>query len=275
MSLIKKRNLGKITDDGIKFRLSKKSYMIFTPELSIQMQASINPDMLVVLDDFTPTTASYKEAKLTVAHTLNWAKRSKAEFEKIYQKSKHKPYLLGVVQGGKYPDLRTYCAQELIKIGFDGLGFGGWPMDENNRFDIKTAKLIAKLTPKNYFLYGLGVGKPEDIRACVKLGYGIFDCVLPTRDARHGRLYIFKGQDISSINLKKKNFYEFLPITKSKFLNDTKPISTACDCHTCQNYSRGYLTHLFKIGDTSFYRLATIHNLRFYSILMEKLKKDS
>lgn len=278
MSLCKTKG-GKVTDVGVKFNLSKNKSMLLTPEKSIDYQMLLKPDMLVVLDDFTMPNASKEEARETVERTILWAKRCKVEFERICKKKKiakkDRPYLLAVVQGGKYQDLREECALRLLKIGFDGYGYGGWPMDENNKFDLASAKTISKIVPKDKFLYGLGIGKPEDIIACAKLGFNIFDCVLPTRDARHGRLYVYKAKSIDKIDINKKNFYKYLTPKRGKYSNDDSPISTACDCLLCRKYSKGYLYHLFKMKDLTAYRLATIHNLRFYSILMEKLRLQS
>jgi queuine tRNA-ribosyltransferase len=278
MSVIKSGEMkGKITDEGVVFYPSKNKKVILTPEKSIQFQMSLKTDMVVVLDDFTDPKVGYKEAKESVIRTIEWANRSKKEFLKICKEKnlieKTRPYILGVVQGGKFSDLRKYCAEELTKIGFDGFGYGGWPINEEGKFDIKTAKIIAGSTPKDYFLYGLGVGKPNDIVACANLGYNIFDCVLPTRDARHGRLYVYNFNSIEEIDVGKPNFYSFYRPDKKENISDKSPVSLACDCLLCKNYSKAYLAHLFKIGDFTAGRLATIHNLRFYSILMEKLRK--
>ena len=278
MSMIKSNPAqGKVTDQGVVYRPSRNKKIIFTPEDSIKFQSVIKPDMLVVLDDFTPPQASRTQAQETVERTVKWAKRCKKEFEKIYAKTPKtkRPYLLAVVQGGDYLDLREYCALELVKIGFDGFGYGGWPMKANGEFNYAVAKTIASHTPKDYLLYGLGIGKPDEIVELVKMGYHIFDCVLPTRDARHQRLYVYTASSIKDINLKDPKFYKYLVPTKQKYYSDTSPISTACDCHLCTNYSKSYLNHLFKIGDSTAFRLATIHNLRFYSLLMEKLQQKT
>ena len=180
----------------------------------------------------------------------------KNEFLKICKDKKlgpkDRPYILGVVQGGRFQDLRKYCAEELVKIGFDGFGYGGWPITKEGKFDMETAKTIAENTPKGYFLYGLGVGKPDEVVACARLGYNIFDCVLPTRDARHGRLYVFNATSIGQININKPNFYSFYTPEKEKYLSDTSAISTACDCLLCKKYSKAYLSHLYQ--DKRFYR---------------------
>jgi len=279
MSVIKSGQLkGKITDEGVVFYPSKNKKKILTPEKSIEFQMTLNSDMVVVLDDFTDPAANYDAAKVSVERTLDWAKRSKAEFEKICKSRRavdpmgRRPYLLGVVQGGSFQDLREYCTKELVKIGFDGLGYGGWPITENGNFDFESAKTIAENCPKNYFLYGLGVGKPDEIVNCAKMGFNIFDCVLPTRDARHGRLYVYNFDSIDEINLNVEKFYSFYTPTKEKYYKDTSPVSIACDCLLCTRYSKAYLSHLFKINDFTAGRLATIHNLRFYSILMEKIR---
>ncbi len=251
--------------------LGSKVTDLLTPEKSIAFQIALGVDMVVVLDDFTPPQATRSEAKKTVANTIEWAKRSKNIFEKLTRGRKDKPYILGVVQGGEFMDLREECTKELVKIGFDGLGWGGWPF-KNGKINFKSAEVIAQNTPENYFLYGLGIGKPEDIVRLTKLGYNIFDCVLPTRDARHRRLYVYNFDSIDQIDLDEKNFYSFVAPDKKSFLDDNSPVSTACDCLACTRYSKAYLAHLFRIGDFTAGRLATIHNLRFYSILMEKLR---
>ncbi|KKR71982.1 MAG: putative fortimicin production protein [Candidatus Roizmanbacteria bacterium GW2011_GWB1_40_7] len=244
MSIIKRNaGNGKVTDEGVTFHESSKKKVLLTPEISISFQMLLKPDMVVVLDDFTAPGASKKNAEETVERTLSWAKRSKDEFEKICKtqglSGDKKPYLLGVVQGGEYLDLREYCTKELVKIGFDGLGYGGWPIREDKTF--------------NY-------------------GWHIFDCVLPTRDARHKRLYVYNADSIVKIDVRQEKFYSYYVPTKERYYHDTQPVSTACDCLLCTNYSRSYLAHLYRIEESTALRLSTIHNLRFYSILMEKLR---
>ncbi|HWA51578.1 MAG TPA: tRNA guanosine(34) transglycosylase Tgt [Patescibacteria group bacterium] len=262
---------GKITDSGVTFKPAGEPKVTLTPEDSIEFQLALKTDMVVVLDDFTLPTATHKEAEETVERTLYWAKRCRAHFDKLTKNMKQKPYLLGVVQGGFYQDLRKYCTQELVKIGFDGLGYGGWPITETGEFDYETPKTIAENAPDNYFLYGLGVGKPHEIVNLYKMGFNIFDCVLPTRDARHKRLYVYNSEKLSNIDVILPDFYSYFVPDKEKYYHDTRAVSTACDCLLCTNYSRAYLAHLFRNNEMTAGRLATIHNLRFYSILMEKL----
>ncbi|OGD57473.1 hypothetical protein A3I57_03370 [Candidatus Beckwithbacteria bacterium RIFCSPLOWO2_02_FULL_47_23] len=269
MSLAKKGS-GKVTDEGVSFYLNKKRKVLLTPEKSIDYQLKLKTDLLVVLDDFTPPGASYEEAKMTVTRTVAWAKRSKAEFDKQVSPKKDKPYLIGVVQGGYFADLRKECSLALSEIGFDGYGYGGWPMKANGSFDYESAQIIADNTPKGSWLYGLGIGKPDEVVSLAKMGYQIFDCVLPTRDARHGRLYVTPDNDYNGYKI-----YKYYNPEKEKHFYDSRPVSPGCDCLLCQNYSRAYLRHLFKIKDLTAVRLATIHNLRFYSRLMEKLQKES
>lgn len=269
---IAKKGSGKISDKGVVFKSVGGKKEIFTPEISISFQFLLNTDMVIVLDEFTEPGATKEHARETVERTIAWAKRCKDEYEKQVKLTGRKPYLLGVVQGGDYLDLRAECTKRLVEIGFDGLGYGGWPIKEDKTFNYDVARVIAENSPSNYLLYGLGVGKPHEIVECVKMGYTIFDCVLPTRDARHKRLYVYNANSIDEINLQDPKFYSYYVPDKEKYYQDTAPVSKACDCLLCTNYTRGYLAHLFRIKELTALRLATIHNLRFYSILMEKLR---
>jgi len=263
---------GKIVDDGVELRISKNKKEIFTPEKSIQMQFAIGPDIMFVLDDCPSNGANKNEVERSVDKTIAWAKRSRVEFDKQVKERKlaknKRPLLFGVVQGANWLDLREKCEKELVEIGFDGLGFGGWPVDEHNNLNEEALRLMAELAPENYWLFGLGIGKPENVVACAKMGYDIFDCVLPTRDARHGRVYVFED----SCSLDSEGFYSYVYLSRGKYEQDLSPIETGCDCLTCQRYSRAYITHLFKIEDSLAWRLCTIHNLRFYARLMEKIR---
>lgn len=286
-SLIKMNpSAGYVSNKGVMFKPVGEKKVLLTPEKSIRFQMNLGVDMVVCLDDFTDPKATYYEAKISVERTIKWARKSKDEFDLICKQKKisdkDKPLILGVVQGGYFQDLRKHCAKELVKIGFDGFGYGGWPINQDGTFDYKSAKTIKDNSPKDYLLYGLGIGMPDEVVNLVKMGYSIFDCVLPTRDGRHGRAYIYKFPLIKDINLNKKSFhskedsfYEFLDLTKGKMMDDDRPLSTACDCLTCKRYTRSYIAHLFKTGDFTAGRLLTIHNLRFYSILMSKLKIKS
>jgi len=266
-----------ITDKGVNFKLPGTTKKImFTPETSINFQFLLKTDMVVVLDDFTDMQATEERQKATVERTILWAKECKKIFVKKCQEQKippeKRPYLLGVVQGGHNLNLRKECTDRLVEIGFDGLGYGGWPMTDDNEFNFDIPKIIGENCPDNYLLYGLGVGKPHEIVKMVNMGWNVFDCVLPTRDARHKRLYVYNAESIDNIDVNQSKFYEYFVPDKEKYYHDTNPISPACDCLLCTRYDRSYLRHLFAIGDMTAGRLATIHNLRFYSILMEKLQ---
>lgn len=271
MSFIHKTGRGKITEEGVFF-----DDEILTPERSIEIQFNLGSDIIIVLDYFTDPNADNFEIEKSVRLTTEWAKRCKEEFERQIQirkiKRKQRPLLFGVIQGGRNKKARERSAKELLKIGFDGYGFGGWIIDEKGRLDLEIAEFNAKLTPDDKVRFALGVGKPEDIVKCVEYGYHIFDCVLPTRDARHKRLYVFKEDWQELVKERREDFYTFLYPIREKFARDFSPIDKNCDCITCQNYSRAYLRHLFKIEDSLAFRLSSIHNLRFYTRLIEELR---
>lgn len=267
MSLVHKNpKLGKITDEGVTFKMPGGPKIILTPEKSIQTQLQLGADLLITLDDCTYPDQSLKDQERSVERTIAWAKRCKTEFAQGLalrsEAGPSSPLLFAVVQGGNNKKLRKYCATELLKIGFDGYCYGGFPVDSKGKFLSGILKYVAGLLPDDKPKYAMGIGRPENIVECAKFGYQIFDCVIPTREARHKKLYIFDG----------KGLYSTIYIGSGKYQNDKEPISLVCDCFTCQNYSKAYLHHLFKIGDSLAGRLATIHNLRFYSMLMEKLK---
>jgi queuine tRNA-ribosyltransferase len=280
MTLAKRGNIkGKIVDNGVTFKPIGEKKVTLTPEDSIRFQMDLKTDLVVVLDDFTPANADYDEAKESVRRTLLWARKSKEEFERICKERKldrsQRPYIIGVVQGGDHAKLRIECTKMLVEIGFDGLGYGGWPITGEGEFNYEVARIIAENSPAEYLLYGLGVGKPDEIVECVRIGFSIFDCVLPTRDARHKRLYIYNANSIDEINIYSDKFYSYYVPDKEKYYKDMSPVSTACDCLLCNNYSRGYLAHLFRSKESSALRLSTIHNLRFYSLLMEKIRASA
>ena len=271
--------VGKVCDDKVIFISPKDgSRHELTPEKSIQIQFALGTDMMVCLDDVRPNDAHRQEAEAAVARTIKWAKRCKKEFVKQIKirkiKKENQPLLFGVVQGGIFPDLRQKCAKELVKIGFDGLGFGARPVDEKGNFlnDVLAATTAA--IPQNYLRFALGVGTPEDVAHFAKLGWDMFDCVIPTREGRHGRLYINQKSKIKNKNFG-RNFYKIINIDNAKFKDDNKPVDKNCSCELCQNYSAAYLHHLFKIGEPLAQRLATLHNLKFYLDLMAEIQVEA
>lgn len=275
LSLIYKNpKLGRVTDNGVVIYQGKLPSRFFTPEKSIQVQFNLRSDIMICFDDCSAVNSSHDDYILSINRTVEWAKRCKEEYSKQIKNTdnNYHPILFAVIQGGDDKKLRERCAKELIKIGFDGYCFGGWPMDKNGRFNNEIFEYTCSLMPKSLPKFALGIGDPSSIVNGWKVGYQLFDCVLPTRDARHRRLYIF-NREPEKINFSKKGrFYDYLYFSRKFLANDTKPISEFCDCHTCLNFSRAYLHHLFQINDVSALRLATIHNLRFYSKLTELLK---
>ncbi|MFA6982160.1 MAG: tRNA guanosine(34) transglycosylase Tgt [Patescibacteria group bacterium] len=255
---------GKITDEKIEFKLANEhKKLTLTPETCIQTQISLGTDIIMCLDDCTNPEAPLEDQKLSVERTIKWAKRCKDEYNLLTEGVVEKPLIFGIIQGGNNKELRKKCAKGLIKIGFDGYAYGGWPVDGNREFLSEIVKYSAGLMPDNLPKYAMGVGKPENITECIEYGYNMFDCVLPSRDARHKRLYVF--DDKASTN------YHFIYLQSGKHADAFEPIDTNCSCTTCRNYTKAYLWHLFKVNDPLCIRLATVHNLRFYQELMERL----
>jgi queuine tRNA-ribosyltransferase len=263
MSLIHKNpKLGKIKENEIIFTLDNKKIKL-TPENCISTQIKIGSDIVMCLDDCTHADFSLDKQKKSIERTIRWARKCKKEFERLTKGMKDRPLLFAIIQGGDNKKLRTHCASELVKIGFDGYAYGGFPI-KNGKLMKDILGYTANLIPKGKLKYAMGVGKPEDIIECVKLGYNMFDCVIPTRDARHKRLFIFTKKP-------QKNNIKFKEINIRKKYCKEKKISKYCDCETCKNYTRKQLFELFKDNKEQAFNLATIHNLRFYSKLMEIL----
>jgi queuine tRNA-ribosyltransferase len=287
------KNAVKITDQGVEFRdpLDGKKYFL-TPEKSIDIQLALGSDIIMVLDECPPYPATRIQVEKAVRRTTDWAARCKKHFDKKtknIQKGK-KPLLFAIVQGGIFKDLRQQSAKELLKINFDGYAIGGVAVGEPRKYLKKVLEAALPLLPTQKPRYLMGLGKPEEIVAAVNLGIDMFDCVIPTREARHGRLYVSlrgrakprpkqsRGEAVGSPQSLRsfattKNFYETLQITNSRFFKDFSLIDKECQCYTCQNYSRAYLNHLFKTAEPLALRLASIHNLKFYLGLMEKLRE--
>jgi len=246
--------------------------VILTPEKSVQFQFACGSDIMMCLDYCTHPDDPDQINELAVEITIDWAARCKREYENQVTARKIppqlRPLLFAIIQGGASRSLRKACAEELKAIGFDGYGFGGWPLSSDGTRMDDILAYTASLMPDNTVKYAMGLGKPNGIIACVGMGYTLFDCVVPTREARHRRLYVFDdfyGNDPEAYG----PYYAL----DDRHIRDTKPVSKSCDCLCCRKHSRAYLHHLFKVGDSLAYRLATMHNLRFYSRLMELLRK--
>ena len=267
---------GSIQDKGITFYPEGKNrkYQL-TPEKSIQLQLSFDADVVICLDDCTHVDDSYEQQELSVKRTIAWAKRCRETFDTIVKNKKFEngahPKIFAVVQGGASLPLRKQCAEALLEIGFDGYGYGGWPLDAEQNLLKDILAYTRELIPDEFPMHALGIGHPYNVVSCYQMGYEIFDCAMPTRDARHGRLYRFRS-DPSKINFNgEQNWLQYVYINDEKHIKSNEPISPYCDCATCRHYSIAYLRHLFKMNDTLFYRLATIHNLRLMTQLMENL----
>ncbi|MCL2571187.1 MAG: tRNA guanosine(34) transglycosylase Tgt [Defluviitaleaceae bacterium] len=256
-------SLGEIRTKEIIFKRDGKK-TILSPEKCIQSQLSYGSDVLMALDYCTHPDDPYETQVKAVDTTIRWGKQCMDTFSQA--KNKGSAQLFGIIQGGNDKALRKECAQALIQQGYTGFGFGGWPLTEDGCLAEEILAYTAELIPNHMVKYAMGVGKPENIVACVKMGYNLFDCVIPTREARHNRLYVFKEE----IDLN-RDFYQYIYPLDDDYRRDPRPISDKCDCHACANYSRAYIRHLLSIGDGLGSRLATIHNLRFFTMLMEML----
>lgn len=274
-SLIRQNSkYGSLSEKGILFKPEGSSRRLnLSPEKSIQLQFKFGSDIVICLDDCTHVDAPYEEQVISVERTIAWAKRCKSEYNKQISLRKYendqKPLIFAVIQGGGYKELRKRCADSLLEIGFDGFGFGGWPLDSNGNLLEDILSYTREIVPNDFLLHALGIGHPHNLTISHQLGYDLFDCAMPTRDARHGRLYIYT--DPTAITPNKSDWFKYLYINDEKHIKSRLPVSKYCDCPCCRNYSIGYLRHLFKLNDSLYIRLATLHNLRFMTQLTDYL----
>ena len=264
----KNKQMGKITDDKVVFKSPLDgSVHDLTPEKSIQIQFALGVDMMVCLDDCPPNEFSRSDLEKAVTRTIAWAKRCRTEYDKQLKKRKlsgvKRPLLFAVIQGGAEIDLRQYCAQELAKIGFDGYGFGARPIDQEGKFLAEVLEKTADFIPKNALRFALGIGTPEDIIRCAKMGWDMFDCVIPTREGRHGKLFS------APIGLK----YKTANISNAKFALDFSPINRSSRLSELKDNSRAYLHHLFRLNEPLGHKLASLNNLEFYQDLLKSISK--
>jgi queuine tRNA-ribosyltransferase len=276
-SLIRQNSkFGRINQRGATFQPQGSSRKFkLTPEKSVQLQLSYGSDVVICLDDCTHVDDPHSEQQASVSRTVNWARRCKDEFQRQLADKDlpdgKRPLLIAVIQGGDSVDLRRQCASELLEIGFDGYGYGGWPLDNQGNLLHDMLALTRELVPSQFTLHALGVGHPLNIQSSVQLGYELFDSTLPTRDARHGRLYSFTINPADS-ELRGGDWFKFFYAEDKKHIKRNQPISPYCDCPCCSHYSLGYLHHLYKLNDHLYHRLATMHNLRFMTQLMANLR---
>ncbi len=248
-SLAKRKD---ITEEGVKFKNQYNGDALFlTPEKSIEIQNKLDSDIAMSFDECIGYPATYDYCKQSVERTLRWAKRGKDVFNNPRQS------LFGIVQGGEYEDLRKHCAEELIKLDFDGYSVGGTSVGEDKPTMYKMVEMSTKYLPENKVRYLMGVGDPIDLVENVIRGIDIFDCVSPTRLARHGHALTKYGK----INLK-----------NAKYKEDFTPISEECNCYACKHYTKSYIKHLLNAEETFGARLLSIHNINYLVNLTKELR---
>jgi queuine tRNA-ribosyltransferase len=265
---------GQMTDNGISFTPEGAGRKFqLTPEKAMQLQLGYGTDVAICLDECTHVDAPLDAQQTSVRRTIAWARRCRREFDRLIEEKGlaegSRPLLFAVIQGGGSHELRRRCAEELLEIGFDGFGYGGWPLDAQGRLLSDMLAYTRECVPSHLPLHALGVGHPANVLECFRLGYTLFDSAMPTRDARHARLYAFTSDPATTDFA--GEWFTYLYIGDEKHTKSDQPVSPYCDCLTCARYTRGYLHHLFKIDDSLFPRLATIHNLRFMTQLMARL----
>jgi queuine tRNA-ribosyltransferase len=244
--------LRKITEEGVKFRSPINGDLCFlTPEESMRIQKVLNSDIVMIFDECTPYPATWTQARDSMELSLRWAARSKAAH------AGNPNALFGIVQGGMYEDLRDHSLQGLMEIGFDGYALGGLSVGEPKEDMLRILNHTVPQMPADRPRYLMGVGTPEDLVDAVLRGVDMFDCVMPTRNARNGWLFTRFG------DVKLKN---------ARYKSDTGALDPECACYTCRNFTRAYLHHLHKVGEILGSRLNTIHNLHFYQELMAGLR---
>ena len=262
--------LRKIKEDGVYFQshVDGSSHFL-SPEKAVEIQETLGSDIIMCLDECTSYPSTYEYTKDSMELTHRWARRCKEFMSSelrvqsseslITQNSKLKtPYLFGIVQGGMFEDLRKQSAEEIVNIGFDGYAIGGVSVGEENNLMYKIVDATTPNLPEDKPRYLMGVGTPEDIVESVAMGIDMFDCVIPTRNARNGMLFTTDGK---------------LVIKNSQFTDDPRPVDESCGCYTCRNYSRAYLRHIYMANEILASMLNTIHNLYYYINLMKEIRQ--
>ena len=246
--------LRRVEENGVAFSSPVNGDRLFlTPELSMQIQRVLASDVVMIFDECTPYPATQDEAATSMELSLRWARRSRDEFDRLENPNA----LFGIVQGGMYDDLRDASLGALVDIGFDGYAIGGLSVGEPKEEMLRVLGRTAPRMPADRPRYLMGVGTPEDLVAGVAAGIDMFDCVLPTRNARNGWLFTRYGD---------------VKIRNARHKADTGPVDPTCGCHACRHFSRSYLHHLQRVNEILGARLATIHNLYYYHVLMAELR---
>ena len=251
--------LRKIEDQGVRFQSHiDGSIHMLTPESVVDIQRNLGSDIMMVFDECAPYPCTYEQAMRANDRSMRWAERCLMRMRQTDSLLGMRQALFGIIQGSVYDSLRRTSVEELVTQGYDGYAIGGLAVGEPREKMLEIAALCTDLLPVNQPRYLMGVGKPEDIVDAVALGVDMFDCVIPTRNARNGTVYTWEGK---------------LLIRNSAYREDFRPIDESCDCYTCRHFSRAYLRHLFQADEILGLRLATMHNLRFYMLLMEQIRK--
>lgn len=241
-----------ITEEGVTFKNHLNGAKLFiSPERAIEIEEKLGADIAMSFDECCPYPVTHEYMKNSVDRTLRWAKRGKVAHTKEDQA------LFGIVQGGEFKDLREYCAKELVKMDFDGYSIGGTSIGEPKDVMYKMVSYAVSYLPEDKPRYLMGVGSVDEILDGIEKGIDMFDCVLPTRIARHGALMTSKGR----VNIRDK-----------KYERDFTPLDEECDCYCCKNYTKAYLRHLYKCDETFGKRLLSIHNIRFLIHMMEEAR---
>ena len=244
----------KISEEGVKFSSPIDGAKLFlTPEISMQIQHVLNADIVMIFDECTPYPATHEEAAKSMRMSMRWAQRSRDEHNKLENHNA----LFGIIQGGMYEDLRDESLAGLNDIGFDGMAIGGLSVGEPKEDMVRILAHVAPRMPTQKPRYLMGVGTPEDLVRSVKAGIDMFDCVMPTRNARNGHLFTRFGD---------------VKIKNARYRTDTGPLDPSCTCYTCTQFSRSYLHHLFRHGEILGGMLNTIHNLHFYQVIMAEMR---
>jgi queuine tRNA-ribosyltransferase len=247
--------LRRVEEEGVAFASPVNGDKLFlTPEISMQIQQALDSDIVMVFDECTPYPATHEDAAASMELSLRWAARSRAEFDRIGNRNA----LFGIVQGGMHEDLREASLAGLVDIGFPGYAIGGLSVGEPKEEMLRVLASVAPKMAADRPRYLMGVGTPEDLVAGVTAGVDMFDCVIPTRNARNGWLFTRFGD---------------VKIRNAKHRIDTAPLDATCGCYTCRNFSRAYLHHLQRVNEILGARLATIHNLFYYHTLMSELRE--
>ncbi len=254
------KDISKVTNDGVEFQSHHDgSSHFFSPERAIQIQHDIGADIIMQLDECVPYSVDESQAAIAVERTYKWGRTCVDEHNRIKSSSKKEISLFGIVQGSVYPKLRRQSAEQIISLNFDGNAIGGLSVGESKSEMEEMLALTIELLPKNKPRYLMGLGYPEDILMAVSYGIDMFDCVLPTRNARTGNVFTSTGQ---------------LVYRNAEYSDDERPLDESCKCKVCQRYSRAYLRHLYNQSEITAMVLASYHSTYFYQKLMKDVRES-